>query len=42
MKRPENSFQKTLYAGKKQGLLWLGLSRPYSAKVVSDITGKVD
>jgi len=42
MKTPENSFQKALYAGKKQGLLWLGLSRPYSAKVVSDITGKVD
>jgi 2-keto-3-deoxy-L-rhamnonate aldolase RhmA len=42
MKRPENSFQKTLYAGKKQGLLWLGLSSPYSAKVVSGITGKVD
>jgi hypothetical protein len=42
MKRPENSFQKTRYAGKKQGLLWLGLSSPSSAKVVSDITRKVD
>jgi len=42
MKTPENSFQKTRYAGKKQGLLWLGLNSPSSAKVVSDITRKVD
>ena len=42
MKRPENSFKKTLYAGKTQGLLWLGLSSPCIAKVVRDITRKVD
>lgn len=42
MKTPVNSFKKMLYAGKKQGLFWPGLSSLFSAKVVSDFTGKVN
>jgi 2-keto-3-deoxy-L-rhamnonate aldolase RhmA len=41
MKTPENSFKKALCACEKQSGRWLGLSRPFSAKVVSDITRKV-
>lgn len=42
MKTPENSFNKAVYACETQSGLWLSLSSSYSAKVVSEITGKVD